>query len=233
MSIVRTVQPLLNKAMYFDGMNAYISIPDSPSLNPRTSITIALWVYQARRNPYDWTFLVAKAGWGSYHIISEDRWPSNQVGFTVRVRGTDYRLRISKAIGSYWSFLAFTYDGFTGEQKTYFNGYIDTSASRTPGFIDTVAGSLYITGAKSYYFCGYMAQILIYKDRVLNEQEIRSLMNNPNNPIRDSLVLWLDARACDTSKNICYDLSGNNNHGTMYNVQIVTLSNPVRVGGSL
>jgi hypothetical protein len=74
--------------------------------------------------------------------------------------------------------------------------------------------------------------ILIYS-RALSDSEIIHNMSNPNNPIRNGLVLWLDARACDTSKNICWDLSGNGNHGTMYGVQIVSLSNPVRVGGSL
>jgi hypothetical protein len=68
--------------------------------------------------------------------------------------------------------------------------------------------------------------ILIYS-RPLSDAEIRYNMSNPNNPIRDGLVLWLDARACDTSKNICYDLSGNGNHGTMYNVSIVTLPNQI------
>jgi hypothetical protein len=71
--------------------------------------------------------------------------------------------------------------------------------------------------------------ILVYS-RSLSGPEVLHNMLNPNNPIRDNLVLWLDARACDTSRNVCYDLSGNNNHGTMYNVSIVTLPNQIAPG---
>jgi flagellin-like protein len=161
------------KALSFDGVDDYVEVPDSPSLNP-TSITITLWVYQISRNPNDWTFLLSKNGWGSYHIISEDKWASNQVGFTVRVGGIDYRLWTTSAIGPYWSFLAFTYDATTGKQKVYFNGKLENEASRTPGNIDTIAGPLRITGAKSYFFNGIVDEVRIY-NRALSEEEIKLL----------------------------------------------------------
>ena len=118
------VEGKFGKALRFDGIDDYVEVLDSPSLNP-TSITITLWVYQISRNPNDWTFLLSKSGWGSYHLISEDRWPANQVGFTVRVNRTDYRLWTNSAIGPYWSFLAFTYNATTGKQKAYFNGKLE------------------------------------------------------------------------------------------------------------
>jgi hypothetical protein len=80
------------------------------------------------------------------------------------------------------------------------------------------------------FFQGFIAQVLIYKDKALSVFEIQHNMLNSNNPVRDGLVLWLDVRACDASKNICYDLSGNGNHGTMYNVSIVTLPNQIAPG---
>lgn len=79
----------------------------------------------------------------------------------------------------------------------------------------------------------YIAQLLVYRGRMLSAPEIVHNMLNPSNPVRDGLVLWLDARACDPARGVCYDLSGNGNHGTMYNVQVVQLPNPVRVGGTL
>jgi hypothetical protein len=161
------------KALQFDGIDDYVEVLDSPSLNP-TSITITLWVYQISRNPNDWTFLLSKGGWGSYHLISEDRWPANKVGFTVRVNRTNYRLWTNSAIGPYWSFLAFTYNATTGKQKAYFNGKLENEASTTPGNIDTIVGPLRITGAKSYFFNGIIDEVLLF-NKALSDDEIKDL----------------------------------------------------------
>ena len=167
------------KALSFDGVDDYVEVPDSLSLNPK-SITIEFWVYQISRNPNTWTFLVNKDGWKSYHLISEDVWATNRVGFTVRVNGADYRLWTSKAIGSYWSYLAFTYDASTGEQRTYVNGELDTEVLQPVGDIDTLAGPLRITGSKAERFHGLIDEVRIY-NRALTEEEIKSVyqIGNP------------------------------------------------------
>jgi hypothetical protein len=69
--------------------------------------------------------------------------------------------------------LAFTYDATTGKQKVYFNGKLENEASRTPGNIDTNAGPLRITGAKSYFFNGIVDEVRIY-NRALSEEEIKA-----------------------------------------------------------
>jgi len=172
-------------ALSFDGVNDYVYAPDSPSLNPK-GITITLWVRQLSRNPYDWTYLLSKncwgSSWGSYHLISEDRWDTNRIGFTVRVGGSDYRLWTENAIGNYWSFLAFTYDESTGTQRTYFNGKMDTEHPHPPGPIDIVEGPLRIIGAKSSYlnFKGIIDEVCIY-DRALPAEEIYQMAHEVAN----------------------------------------------------
>jgi hypothetical protein len=161
---------LSKSTLRFDG-DDYVEVPDSPSLNPK-SITIELRVYQISRHPTDWTYLVNKNGYGSYHLISEDIWPVNQVCFTVRVGGSDYRLWTNKVIGAYWSYLAFTYDASTGEQRIYFNGELDTEESRTPGNIDTIAGHLRVTGSKAACFNGLIDEVAIF-NVALPADEIR------------------------------------------------------------
>ena len=81
------VQGLTGKALYFNG-SAYVEVGGKPSLNVE-SITIEMWVKQLQRKSA-WTWLLSKSGGGSYHVISEDTWPTNQIGFTVRVGGIDY-----------------------------------------------------------------------------------------------------------------------------------------------
>lgn len=161
----------IGKALSFDGVNDYVYVPDSPSLNVG-SITIMFWVKQFSRNPSGWTFLVSKNGLGgSYHIISEDVWDSNQVGFTVRVNDVNYRLWTSTAIGNNWTHLAFTYDASTGIQRAYVNGLLDNEQTKPAGPIDNIAGPLCITGATSRYFNGIIDEVYIY-NRALSDHDI-------------------------------------------------------------
>jgi len=85
------------------------------------------------------------------------------------------------------------------------------------------------------YYHGYIAQVLIY-NRVLSDSEILWNYQYPDDPIRDGLVLWLQASP-ENVKDIdgdgvleWIDLSGNNNHGKVYGARLVELAKaPARV----
>jgi hypothetical protein len=227
----RTAQPPLNKAMYFDGVDDRIQIPISSSLTNFYAKSVILLLrpfsYPSVWEPYDGGYWVSPYG-DLYQNIGTSLFYflKNTAGTVVSMR---YGIPSSELYT--WHHLTTAWDGSTA--KLYFNSKLVASTS----FSGTLASSAYPhTIGSRYYgvypFKGYMAQVLIYS-RALSDSEIIHNMSNPNNPIRNGLVLWLDARACDTSKNICWDLSGNGNHGTMYGVQIVSLPNQVVVGGSL
>jgi len=246
----RTAQPQLNKAMYFNGVNACVVIP--LTIYGWSAITIQEWIY-----PYH---PKANTAWSKFSMIG-DCWVDYPSVFWVADNGYDYtRMELAfvtrKPDG--------TSRGYGFSIYAYRNSWVNT-ARRFSLSDRTLVG--YVNGGKVYtasipstektilewnpdtatYPWRYkrfvlganiwgdenmkmmQGNILIYS-RALSASEINHNMSNPNNPIRDGLVLWLDARACDTSKNICYDLSGNNNHGTMYNVSIVTLSNQIAPG---
>ena len=166
------VHGLTGKALYFNG-SAYVEVGGKPSLNVE-SITIEMWVKQLQRKSA-WTWLLSKSGGGSYHVISEDTWPTNQIGFTVRVGGIDYRLWTNKAlkIGE-WTHLAFIYEGGTGRQQNFFNGQGDPPEYRTPGNIDPIAGVLRISNldAPGGGFNGTIDEVRIYS-RALTAMEIQ------------------------------------------------------------
>jgi len=231
MSIVRTIQPPLNKAMYFNGRNAYVSVNLPYQF---TAITILAWVNYPY-SPYGSTSI---RGAGSDLTRDWDIGVEGSVFFWTLTNGIT-KIDLTSSFSLYinkWAMIWGRYDGSVMSMgvndrqtnSTTFNANLNQGVSN-PTFIMCRKPPVY---PFTQYKQGYLASILIYS-RALSSSEIIHNMLNPNNPIRDGLVLWLDARACDTSKNICYDLSGNGNHGTMYNVQIVTLSNPVRVGGRL
>ena len=160
------------KALSSNGIGDYVEVADDSSLNIE-GITIEMWVKQISQEP-NYTYLLSKAGWGSYHIISEDDWSSNQVGFTVKVGGILYRLWTSRALElAKWTYLVFVYNSGTGIQETYFNGQLDTSVSRTPGNIDTTAGSLQISNPGICSFNGVIDEVRIYS-RALNTAQIKT-----------------------------------------------------------
>ena len=235
----RTAQPQLNKAMYFNGVNAYILLSKAP--------------YAYLKNPFTWIVwaLVYPMTTDIEYIMEQNRTKENfnYEAILQLYYGKVHYWEFDTAYGLYlvgntrvddakWHQIAFVRTATGG--AIYVDGKLDVS---TIGRVAEIRNDYVLAIGVDYrdwfiiskprWFYGYIAQILIYRDKALTQNEIQHNMLNPNNPIRENLILWYDARACDASKNICWDLSGNGNHGTMYNVQIVTLSNPVRVGGRL
>ena len=163
------VDGVMGRALEFDGSNDYVEVADNNNLNVK-DITIEMWVKQNSRE-VNWTYLLTKAGWGSYNLISEDPHAINHIGFTVTVGGTSYRLWGTKGLTlNRWSHVAFTYDSSTGEQKTYFDGENDNSADQTPGAIDTVAGVLRITESGARCFNGQIDNVRIYTKALTSAQ---------------------------------------------------------------
>jgi hypothetical protein len=220
-------------AMYFDGVDDYVGVSRSPSLNV-SSISIFMWVYQFRYYP----------SWGEYL----DRNDYYALGL---INGQVYswlRLPTRSRVGAtvlppyQWIFIGVTYDGVT--RKHYANGQLDAQ------WVENAPLALYnslrlIIGANandtdtsvvapSSFKQTYIAQTLIYS-RALSDSEVQWNYVNPDNPVRDGLVLWLQAHP-DYIKDIdgdglleWIDLSGFNNHGKIYGATLVKLiRDPVR-----
>jgi len=249
----RTAQPQLNKAMYFNGVNTYVVIP--LTVYGWSAITIQEWIhpFHPKANAAWTKFNMIGDYWTDYPSVlwaTDNRYDYTTLGLLFTTRKPDgTKGSYSFSIYAYrntWVNTAWRFSlsdralvGYVNGAKVYTASVPSTektvlewnpdTATYPQRYKQIVLGANIWGGENMKMMQG---NILIYS-RGLSDSEINHNMLNPNNPIRDGLVLWLDARACDTSKNICYDLSGNSNNGTMYNVQIATLSNPVRVGGSL
>jgi hypothetical protein len=227
----RTAQPPLNGALYFDGVDDYVEVASNPIEN---AFTIILWDSSFREpgQPVIYASLVGmmRDNNNGVSLRVSTKWPDRVYQVEWRFNGTSYTREYLLDPFNVWRYVTLTYDGATyrlyldGVLRTYNNVPLPPLNPRIRIGHDF---SWYPEGVKAF-----IAGTLIYS-RTLSDPEIIHNMLNPNNPIRDGLVLWLDARACYASKNICYDLSGNNNHGTIYGAQVVTLPSPVRAGGGL
>jgi len=208
-------------AMYFDGVDDYVAVPDGIIPYDSMNWTVMAWVapvftgnviyYQGASmgelslNTY---WIQAKLPDGAWYGTPGYSGPA--VVFThvagVRYNGTS---------------LLF-----------YVNGSQVGSASipaynlfETPGYNSSIGS--YNRGAGSF-FMGYIYNVLIY-NFALSQSQIQYNMMVPDNPIREGLLLWLKADPAYISGNTWYDLSGNGNSGTIYGATLIQLiPSPVR-----
>jgi|Deesub1362A_J573_1020465.scaffolds.fasta_scaffold00330_88 hypothetical protein len=215
-------KPRMHKALSFDGQNDYVQIPDDSSLdiiNPQ-GITIYTIVYintlntpqvLCRRENYGWEFSISSAGYLNFWFGKKSEWSIQHK--------SNSKITLNK-----WQNLVVTYDN--SNVKFYIDSSLDGTISNTDG-INTSNATITGIGANgtgtSWFLNGQIAHVSIY-NRALSDAEIKYLYQNPFDPLDDdSLVLWLNPAGIDTTNGKWWDLSGNDNHGTIYGATEVSL----------
>jgi hypothetical protein len=199
-----------NSAYAFDGVDDYIEIADSASLDIEQQITIAAWV-RFYSNPDGSSRIVDKshtncrAPWNMYGLRMCCK--ASQFAFDVTTYGSNH---ISNSSSDYpsdaWHSVVGTYDG--SAQKLYVNGILDSSAS-VGGSIEANNEPLLIgkhRGCESQHFDGLIDDVRIY-NRALSEAEVRALYYREQD---DGLVAYYPFNGNAN------DESGNGNHGTVH-----------------
>jgi hypothetical protein len=117
-----------------------------------------------------------------------------------------------------------------GFVSLYWNAVPQGKTTFTPASTSLTTPSSVQVGRHTtyYYFNGYIAQVLLYS-RPFSYSEILWNYQYPDNPVRNGLVLWLQADP-NNIKDIdgdgileWIDLSGFGNHGKIYGAQLVQL----------
>ena len=164
-------------ALQFDGLNDWVTVPDSSSLDLTTGMTIEAWVYPTLVQ--DWHTVVFKEQTGDlvYGLYANDRdrsGPQGQVftGGAAKLVDGPSRLPVNT-----WSHLATTYNGST--LALYVNGTVVASSVVT-GNILTSTGALRIGGnnVAAEWFKGRLDDVRIY-NRALTPAELTADMNKP------------------------------------------------------
>jgi len=221
-------------AMYFDGVDDYVEVPYSPSYKVLGSGTWIVWVYLPS----------LKTGGGS-DVFRDGGYPYRRAEITLDYTNRRFIVGFENAwiylpngsLNNYVSkwFMA-TYRRITesGVHSLIINNFETSwSATFTAGTLapDSTSGLTIVYA----YPLMYMSIMMIYS-RALSDSEIQWNYQYPDNPVRDGLVLWLQAHP-DYIKDIdgdgrleWIDLSGFNNHGKIYGAQLVQLIRaPARV----
>ncbi|HDD42731.1 MAG TPA: LamG domain-containing protein, partial [Nitrososphaeria archaeon] len=115
-----------------------------------------------------------------------------------------------------WYHVATTFDGTTW--RIYVNGEVKAETTKYAGAIGTNTETLYISSRResSSFWKGRISFVRIY-NRALSQGEIIQNYDNPQTPVTDGLVLWLNFN--ESSGDKVYDRSGNENHGTIYGAE--------------
>jgi hypothetical protein len=242
-------------AVYFDGVDDYVVIPLTVYGWPGITVQEWLYPYHPKANiAWSKTGMIGDP-WNrqpfTYHFIGYDvAYTIHDVEFgTRRPDGTIAVYRFSAfAYKNVWVNIARRFSltdrvfaGYINGVRVYTATVPSTEATVLEWNPDTATYPWmyrrFVLGANVWggeNMKMMQASILIYS-RALSDDEIKWNYNNPDNPVRDGLVLWLRAHP-DNIKDIdgdglleWLDLSGFNNHGKIYGATLVKLiRDPVR-----
>jgi len=169
--IVLFLSIIMMLGRYFDGIDDYVEVPDSPSLNV-TSFTIIAWIYLNK-----FTGAVVVKGRRAFDIIGYE---SYLLGFRDWI--PDWGLRLDWTDGTIgwltqagvlelnkWHFIAGSYDGNTA--RLYYNEQLITSYTFNKT-LTTVAYPLYISEPTMGLLNGQLSLLGIF-NRALDLDEIK------------------------------------------------------------
>lgn len=153
----------------FDGISDWVSIPDSPTLNPSGAMTISAWV-NAEDTEY-WRGIVSKSDAGTWADGYGLFFSADDVLTGYGQGGYGGGQSINFSVTGQWVHFAYTWDGAI--QRLYQNGTLLASSGRSAG--SPSAETLYLGlqgGGRSWY--GAIARVAIW-DEALDDDEIISL----------------------------------------------------------
>ena len=165
-----------NSAYSFDGINNYISVPDSPNLRPQ-SFSISAWMNLSINTGV--RMILAKNA-GNYNYESIGLWYNGQYSSSIGGPGYYGNMLnyLNTAILNQWYFLTFQYDNTTGNTTIFLNGtavaFMSVASTITYDSHSWSIGSELEYGVFSYFFKGKIDDIFIY-NRTLSASEVQQL----------------------------------------------------------
>jgi fibronectin type 3 domain-containing protein len=162
------------KALSFDGTNAFVSVPDSNSLDATSGLTVEGWAKPDGSTGFRALAVKETSGnivYGLYANSDSNR-PQSQVSTTNPLKLLDGTGTLP---ANTWSHVAFTYDGTT--ERLYVNG-TQVESVAVSGAINTSTGALKIGGDAIWgeWFSGLIDEVRVY-NRALSVAEIGQDMN--------------------------------------------------------
>jgi concanavalin A-like lectin/glucanase superfamily protein len=165
-------------ALFFDGVNDWATVADTPSLDLTNRMTIEAWVKPSALNDWMTVLMKERAGNLSYALYGRtDALHLNQpAGFANT--GVDRIVRAGNPLPTgVWTHLAATYDGATF--RLYVNGaQLDSIPLTESMVVGTGPLRLGGNGVWGEWFSGLIDDVRVYS-RALSAAEIATDLNTP------------------------------------------------------
>ena len=160
-------------ALVFNGTNTRVTVPNAPSLQLTTGMTLEAWVYPTATLT-SWRAIFAKTVDGYYLMASSDLNNRPAVGATWTAGNQNLAAPSTLALNT-WTHMAATFDGAT--VRLYVNGAQVASQAQTTSLVPT-SGTLQIGGDNypNEFFVGRIDEVRIY-NRALSASEIQTDLN--------------------------------------------------------
>ena len=227
-------------AMHFDGIDDYVDCGNNPSLNTTTEATVEA-IFFSMNEPWlvkDSRFF-SKGNRKLTTMLTFGCWHHPRIFFEIIVGVTCYSANYWINHYGKWWFITGTLKAGKWV-KLYDSGVLKVTNNDCPISSLDISNTNLIIGMCStephcYHYKGYIHTIRYY-NRVLSDIEIRYNLDNPDNPIRDGLVLWLKSdpnyvKDIDNDGILEWiDLSGYKNHGKIYGAVLTkVIKDPISV----
>lgn len=175
------VEGKFGRGLRFDGMDDYVAVPSSGSLNPKQEITVMAWINSpdvTRR----YQMIVTKDDFGT----ADGQWnlrfeqTNANLNFCANIGGAWINNRgPTKLINDTWYHVAGTYKDGDG-QRLYIDGIVDAKNNSSGNLKQDAQEINFGTrqhGHKGYLFQGVMDEVAIF-NVALTEDEIMNIITN-------------------------------------------------------
>jgi hypothetical protein len=236
--------------MYFNGVNDYVDL-GAPSVIKnfsQSSFTVITWFYSLGLYKPNGSLNFGR-------IVSDDNHPvydgiegmwglsQGECGLTTTQACIVFFFRGENPVvfncamiyHRTWNMISVVRDLYAKQNRGYVNNSLFATQSITgytysPNtYPVSIGGETDTSRDKRLKVYGLIAQVLIYS-RALSDSEIQYNYQNPNKPVTNGLVLWLQVDPKYIQGNKWIDLSGYGNDGSIYNAQLMQLEKtPARI----
>jgi hypothetical protein len=167
------VDGIYGQALYFNGKNSSVTIPNRTTLNVSDGLTISAWVKPEFDSLTATTFCITRKGYYNWQL-SVDLF--NGVTFMLMKNGSNYGYtpNYENSHTNEWIHVVGTWDGSV--MRTYVNGVMQSNTTQLPSPIDNSEDDLVIgkEGDFGGYFKGIIDEVMIF-NRGLRAGEVDSI----------------------------------------------------------
>ena len=164
------VTGLVDNALSFDGVNDYVQVPHSASLNISDVITLEAWIYMPARSSDLWGYVLCKYTYTIYGLIIGGTTAPGDLQFWIGNSSVFSAAPHATLSLNTWYHVVATFDGSV--MKLYINGALNASTTVTRT-IPTSTEDLFIGDRYDHtrHFKGVIDEVRIY-NRALSAREI-------------------------------------------------------------